>query len=247
MAEYRWNLDDFALAYDESAHHIHPHYLEIQDEILDLIDRAPDEPFLAVDAGGGSGRLMAKLLERWPNARGVVVDQSPAFLAIAERRLAPFDGRGLCLLSQLQEDWLEDLPEEPWVVVSMSAIHHLTPDEKHALHQRIHHALVPGGLFLNGDEVRPSDDATFLRLLDQWAAGMGRGIEQGRITPLFRKALDAWVDRNIAHFGEPKQSGDDNLQTLDDLLADYHAIGYHAADAPWHKELWAVMRARKAI
>jgi tRNA (cmo5U34)-methyltransferase len=246
VSDYRWNLDDFAVGYDASAEHIHPHYVEIQDTILALLDLPTDRTVLVVDAGGGSGRLMERILERWANAIGVVLDQSPPFLALAERRLSKFGERAACVHGRLQDDWLDPLPQQPAAIVSMSAIHHLTPDEKHLLHERVFSALEPGGQFLNGDEVRPAADGDFLRLLHQWSAHMRGGLDRGTVSPVFEQAYQKWADRNIGRFGEPKRSGDDCLQTIDELLADFRSVGFTLADAPWQRDLWAVLRGVKS-
>ncbi len=38
MAEYRWNVTGIAAGYDAAATHIHPHYNEIQEKILHLLE-----------------------------------------------------------------------------------------------------------------------------------------------------------------------------------------------------------------
>src|SRR5436190_14978664 len=119
---YRWNKAEFAAGYDEAAAHIHPHYLSMQQTILDLLPQSPDERFLLVDAGGGSGRLAALFLERFPQASAIVVDQSEAFLELAAQRMAPFAPRGTTILARLQDDWWSKLPTPPGAIVSMSAI-----------------------------------------------------------------------------------------------------------------------------
>ncbi|MGY5764647.1 methyltransferase domain-containing protein [Brachybacterium sp. DNPG3] len=51
------------------------------DELLARIERvAPEEPRLIVDLGAGPGTLTARLAERWPGARTVAVDSSPAMI-----------------------------------------------------------------------------------------------------------------------------------------------------------------------
>src|SRR5262245_30282719 len=155
---YRWNTSDFATGYDAAAQIIHPRYLEIQDEILRLLELPAEGPSLVVDLGGGSGRLMARILDRWPLASGIVLDQSEPFLALAERRLERFGARAVCIKSRLQGDWSGLLPGAATAFVSMSAIHHLEPAEKESLYRRCYEQLGPGGLLLNGDEVRAEDD-----------------------------------------------------------------------------------------
>jgi tRNA (cmo5U34)-methyltransferase len=147
---YRWNTSDFAVGYDASAQHVHPHYLAIQNAILSLQPLATDATGMVVDLGGGSGRLMERVLDRWPRLKGVVIDQSEPFLALAERRLARFGSRAACVLCRLQEDWpaqLQGVAGPVLGIVSTSAIHHLQPAEKRALYQRCYDVLGPGGVF----------------------------------------------------------------------------------------------------
>lgn len=245
MTDYRWNLSDFAIAYDAAAEHIHPRYLELQDTILDALPLTPQATATVVDAGGGSGRLIERILARWPHVKGIVVDQSEAFLALAERKLERFAHRAVCLQSHLQDNWLSQLPEQPAAIVSMSAIHHLDAAEKQTLYRRFYEALAPSGVLLNGDEVRPPADADYRRLLEAWTAQMQHGLDTGLITPLFRDALDRFRERNLTRFGQPKQSGDDCPETSDTQLAYLREAGFAIADCPWQRELWALLRGSK--
>ena len=131
--KYRWNTSGAAEAYDAAAPVIHPYYVKVQDEILDLLPFAADDAFELVDIGGGSGRLAERVLERFAAAQVTVVDQSEPFLALAERRLARFSSRAATEQCRLQ-DWPRGesvrAQRRPDVIVSTSAIHHLLPDEK---------------------------------------------------------------------------------------------------------------------
>jgi tRNA (cmo5U34)-methyltransferase len=243
---YRWNTSDFAVGYDAAAETIHPRYLAIQDEILGLLPQPTDSTALVVDLGGGSGRLMERILDRWPLARGLVVDQSEPFLALAERRLARFGERARCVLSRLQNDWSSELPGPVNAFVSMSAIHHLEPAEKKSLYHRCFDLLAPGGILLNGDEVRAPDDRDYLATLTVWADHMRRSMTTGAIPPTFHDALHAWIDRNVTHFGQPKKSGDDCHETIETQLDYFSAAGFTSADSPWQRDLWAILRGTKA-
>ncbi len=247
MSEYRWNTSDFAVGYDASAEVVHPLYREIQDAILERLPLDRDTAGWVVDLGGGSGRLIERVLDRWPAASGVVVDQSEAFLALAERRLARFGSRALCVQAQLQGDWPALLPSRPIAIVSTSAIHHLEPPEKQQLYQQCHDTLLPGGVLLNGDEVRPADDTAYLTEVNAWAEHMRRGMADGSIGEGFHPALHTWIDRNVTRFGQPKKSGDDCHETIETQLAYYRSVGFASADCPWQQALWAVLRGVKAV
>ena len=201
MTTYRWNTSDFAEGYDAAADKIHPYYLEIQDAIL---ERLPADLLgkggLVVDLGGGSGRLVERILDSWPRASAIVLDQSEPFLALAERRLARFGSRATCVLARLQDDWKSQLPAQAAAIVSMSAIHHLEPAEKQTLYSQCAEALAPGGVLMNGDEVRDANDARYRAELESWAAHMRRGMADGSIGEIFHPALHKWIERNVTRF-----------------------------------------------
>src|SRR5437660_2579813 len=158
---------------------------------------------------------MERILDCWPKCQGVVVDQSEPFLALAERRLARFGRRATCVLSPLQADWHSHLPGAVSTSVSMSAIHHLEPAEKQTLYARCFDLLTPGGVLLNGDEVRAADDAEYLARLSAWADHMRSQMKAGTIPASFHEGLHGWIDRNVTGFGQPKKSGDDCHETVD--------------------------------
>ncbi|MGI8982645.1 MAG: SAM-dependent methyltransferase [Pirellulaceae bacterium] len=245
MSDYRWNISDFAVAYDQAAERVHPYYLELQDAILQELSIPSDADVLLVDMGGGSGRLMERALEKWPKAHGLVLDQSEPFLALAERRLARFGSRAGCVQARLQDDWLSLLPTLPAAIVSMSAIHHLDPAEKQAFYQRCFEALAPAGRLLNGDEVRPDDDTQYLPILQEWSAMWAAGIANGSSPPGIHAALRGWTDRNVTHFGQPKQSGDDCHETAAAQLGYLSDAGFAEWHVLWHKKLWALLAATK--
>ena len=242
---YRWNTSAAAEAYDAAAPVIHPFYEKVQDEILGLLPFGEDEKFELVDIGGGSGRLAERVLERFARACVTVVDQSEPFLALAERRLARFAPRAPCVQSRLQDDWPAKLSSKPNVIVSTSAIHHLEPEEKQALYKCCFEALVPGGMFINGDEYRPESDKELIALLQEWSTHMHGAIASGRIPDSFKATLDFWQDRNITRFAEPKKSGDDCHETAATQIGYLKAAGFRDLKLTWNQKLWGVLLARK--
>ncbi len=242
---YRWNSNEAAVAYDKAASVIHPCYDEVQSRVLGCLPFEPQAEFTLVDLGGGSGRFLHRFLSRFSNARGVLVDLSEAFLAIAKQKLAEFAPRVTLIQGRLQEDWESQLPETPQAIVSMSAIHHLEPAEKQQLYARCYQALSPGGIFINGDEFHPADDAEYLARLQRWSAHMKSSIESGQIPASFQKTIDLWQDRNIRRMDEPKTSGDDCHETAQTQRGYLLDVGFQTAEFPWSKEMWGVLVGRK--
>jgi tRNA (cmo5U34)-methyltransferase len=242
---YRWNTSVAAEAFDAAAEYIHPFYLDIQNQILAQLQLLAEEPAIVVDLGGGSGRLVERILAKFPSARAILVDQSEPFLALAERRLQRFGKRARLVKRRLQEDWAVDMPDAAQAIVSMSAIHHLDPAEKRSLYARCYDVLAPGGVFLNGDEYRPESDAEYRAHLEWWVADKNSATERGLIPVSFGPIFQAWYDRNVRRFGEPKQSGDDCHETIAAQTAYLRDAGFVDVKTIWHARLWAVLEGHK--
>jgi len=244
-SESRWNTTDFAAGYDEAAERVHPHYVAIQDVLLRQLAPPARREWLVVDLGGGSGRLLERVLDRWPYARAILIDQSEPFLVLAERRLARFGARVQLIKACLQDNWPAALAGPVDRLVSMSAIHHLDPDEKQTLFARCFLQLAPAGAFLNGDEVRAETDAAYLQSLQDWAGHMRSLMAARQVAPAFHAAIEGWIERNVARFGQPKLSGDDCHQTIGQQLEYLAAAGFKSPECVWQRGLWAVFVARK--
>jgi trans-aconitate methyltransferase len=198
-----------------------------------------------VDAGGGSGRLLERCLDRWPNLRAWLVDQSPPFLDLARNRLARFAERVTFHESKLQADWTSRLPARPDAIVSTSAIHHLEPAEKRDLYARCAAALAPGGVLINGDEIRDPDDATYFAAVNKWAEHMRELAAGGQVSAAMADALLKWRQRNVENFDQPRNSGDDCHETVTTQLDYFRAAGLTNVRMVWQQEMWAVMVGEK--
>jgi SAM-dependent methyltransferase len=246
VAEYRWNNAEVAAGYDAAAPLVHPYYAAVQDAILSVLPFDAQADALLVDAGGGSGRFVERFLDRSPSARGVIIDQSEAFLAIARGRLSRFGDRAAFACRRLQDDWSGILDRPPQAIVSMSAIHHLEPREKQTLYRRCHELLAPGGVFANGDEIRDPDNARYRAALTKWAAHMQDLAAAGRVSAPMAETLLGWRKRNVERFDAPRVSGDDCHETIETQLGYLRDAGFQQVRATWQKEMWAAMVGWKA-
>jgi len=111
---------------------------------LALLGRRPAR---VLDLGAGTGMLAARIAEAHPACRLVLLDGAAAMLERAGERLG---GRADLVVGDLRDP----LPAGPFdAVVSALAIHHLDDGAKRDLLRRVHDALVPGGVFVNAEQV----------------------------------------------------------------------------------------------
>jgi SAM-dependent methyltransferase len=233
--------------YDRMCALMVPRYDFLQEEVLAAVG---EEPTLVVDLGAGSGIFLEKTLTRFPRARGLWVDYSPDFETVARRRLARFGGRITFHLSALEEEWEAHLPGAPDLVLSMSAIHHLTRDEKRQLYRRCYDALAPGGQFFNIDEMETLCPEATLASLRRWVEYVDSqcralSVEQAQDCRQWQQRFSRWAVRNVDGFGGPKEKGDDLHESFLDQVRWLEEIGFREPDLYIKYYLWCVIGGKK--
>jgi trans-aconitate 2-methyltransferase len=104
-------------------------------EVLDRLELRGDERVL--DAGCGTGRVTAALLERLPRGEVVAVDGSPAMVAEARERLGPRADVRVADLTELELEAPVD------AILSTATFHWIADHDR--LFERMHAVLKPGG------------------------------------------------------------------------------------------------------
>ncbi|HEX6800269.1 MAG TPA: class I SAM-dependent methyltransferase [Ktedonobacterales bacterium] len=231
-AEMAWNEVDSAHFIEVGRIHI-PNRDEIQQTILDLIPTERDEPagvhrtaeavgvhrtpLLAVELGVGAGWLSAAILERFPTARVIGLDGSPAMLRETQARLAPFAGRFELRPFRLEApEWLEAIAGDVRCFVSSLVIHHLDGAGKRALYRDLYAHLAPGGAVLIADLVAPRSEWERRYMASQWDAEVKRqSLEMTGSLATYQQFVDDHA--NIFHHPDPMDlpsSVPDHLQWL---------------------------------
>jgi ubiquinone/menaquinone biosynthesis C-methylase UbiE len=122
-----------------------------------------------MDVGCGNGILAGAILEKYPRARGVLVDFSKPMLSEAKQSLHQYR-------SQLRFV-MADFSSRKWVIaaegthfdaiVSGYAIHHQPDERKKEIFNELFGLLNPGGVFVNVEHVAPET---------KWIAGLNDGM-----------------------------------------------------------------------
>ena len=152
MADF---FDRRAASYDEHMRRSVAAFDDFYRNVAKPIDRTK-EPIAILDLGCGTGLELAPIFEKVPNAQITAVDLSQEMLAKLSEKYA--DKAGQIVL--IQGSFLEfPIGQERWdYIVSVMAMHHLTPEEKLSLYRAIYEGLKPGGLYIEGDYVVTKDE-----------------------------------------------------------------------------------------
>ncbi|MEU2613604.1 class I SAM-dependent methyltransferase [Micromonospora sp. NPDC007271] len=120
-----------------------------------------------LDLGAGTGLLSLLLAAAVPGVRLTLVDAAPGMLAVAADHLS---ARAVPHRT-VRADLADPLPAGRYdAVVSALAIHHLTDEGKRVLYRRAAEALVPGGVFVNAEQVAGPTPALDQRYDEVWTA-----------------------------------------------------------------------------
>jgi ubiquinone/menaquinone biosynthesis C-methylase UbiE len=182
------------------------------------------KPLRVLDLGAGTGLFAGMILDRYPDASVHLVDASAAMLEQSRRRFA---GRQ-AIECRVADMATADLGG-PWdLIVSALAIHHLEDPAKQDLFARIRTALVPGGLFVNAEQVlgpTPNVEALYER---SWLQAIrDAGVSEEEIGKV--KARMAF----------------DRCAPVEDLLAWMRDAGFEDVDCSFKSWRFAVMSGRR--
>jgi tRNA (cmo5U34)-methyltransferase len=133
-----------------------PGYDQFYGAVVDVLSLAEQPPRRVLDLGAGTGLLSTAVLAAFPEVSIELLDGSEAMLTEAAQRLGGAVG------AVHVADMAAPLPDGPFdAIVSALAIHHLADADKRRLFARIHQALVPGGVFVNAEQVAgPTEELT---------------------------------------------------------------------------------------
>jgi SAM-dependent methyltransferase len=175
-----WNAPDY--------HRLSNPHVSWGRRVLDRLPLRGDET--VVDAGCGTGRLTADLLERLPHGRVIAVDQSRNMLAEAEATLRP---RFADRVAFVQSDLLELRLPEPVDAVFSTATFHWIGDHR-ALFGRLYDLLQPGGRVV----AQCGGGSNLAALMDRFAALTG--------DPPYREVFAGWA--GPWHFADDAETAD---------------------------------------
>ena len=211
---------------------------EREEQIAAVLGLIPDPgDGLLVDLCCGEGLLSRALLERFPRARVLALDLSPAMLAQARATCAAHASRFDTRPFDLGDRSWRAFPEPVRAFVSSLAIHHLDGPAKRLLYGDLAAALAPGGALVIADLVQPATPAAQALAAKAWDdAVRRRSLElSGNLGPYEKFREMSW---NL--WAEPEPDPIDHPSTLLDQLRWLEEAGLNGVDVCWLKAGHAV-------
>lgn len=177
-----------AAEYDENIRKTIPYYESFSDETNQLVKTARPRPELWVDTGCGTGHLVSKALNEFPETRFILADPSKGMLEQARQRLAGHEN--VRFLEPVGSQGLPNhLTEKADVITAIQCHHYLQKDQRASAIAACYEALKDGGLLVVFENIRP-----------ETKEGLKIGIELWRQFQLAQGRSEAAVEAHLKRF-----------------------------------------------
>lgn len=174
-----------ASQYDDNVQKTIPRYTTFHEETLALVKVVKPSPAAWLDAGCGTGRLIAKAGECFAGVHFVAADPSGAMLDIAKEKLADLSAEYV----QAGSETLSFTGRFD-VITAIMSHHYLTAEMREAATQNCFAALKPGGIYVTFETIRPFSDR-----------GTKIGLERWRRHQLASGKPSEDVEKHISRYG----------------------------------------------
>ena len=204
-----------------------PEYRAGLDFVLDLVPREPADAFTAVELGCGTAELTRRVLDRFPAAGCIAIDNEPAMLEIARKKLAAHGDR---VEIRIAEAATAEVPDCD-LLLSSFMFHHVPPDSLLAVLSRIAGALSPSGCLVILDTMRVGP---------RWServAAASRRLYQRHVAAAIAagQTTQAEIDARWAFKRKMKAEGKDveYRHAAEDILGFMRAAGFEEVGLVW--------------
>lgn len=222
-------FDGAAAEYDRSRRRLVPDFEPFYGAAVAAIPYGPDESLRVLDLGAGTGLLSAMVAAKFSRSRVTLVDISVEMLRVARQRFADETDRFEYRVMDYARKPLPGDSRGYDVVVSALSIHHLTNGDKSELFEKVHDALVEGGVFVNADQASSESPEVEAAYQKWW-------LDRVREAGVGERELAAALERTRA----------DKNATLKAQLAWMEEAGFGDIACDYENQRFVVYRGRKA-
>lgn len=174
-----------ASLYDANVQKTIPRYVTFHEETIELVRAAHPSPKNWLDAGCGTGTLIAKAQVSFPGVRFVASDPSEAMLEIAREKLSGLDVEYVQAGSEVLS-----VNQRFDVVTAIMAHHYLSSGLRITATEKIFAALNPGGVYVTFETIRPFT-----------GTGTSIGLQRWRLHQLAGGKSAEEVEKHISRYG----------------------------------------------
>lgn len=139
--------------YDSQIGNTIPYYNCFHKEIINLIESMDIKPNTWLDTGCGTGNLVGKALQKFPDTFFILADPSKGMLKEADKKLRSYNERIKILKPAPSQDISLSKPVD--VITSIQSHHYLSKDERYNAVKSCYDNLTENGVYITFENIRP--------------------------------------------------------------------------------------------
>lgn len=200
-----------------------PYYESYHNETINLIKSLPNKPEIWLDTGCGTGTLVKRALDEFPETKFMLLDPSEGMLEQARAKLSTEENRLIYLNPSPTQEFSQKLETKPDVITAIQCHHYLSLEDRFKAINVCYDNLKDGGVFVTFENIRPLTS---------------QGIEIGK---------NYWRNFQLKH-GKDPQEVEDHLArfdveyfpiTIEDHLKILRDTGFSTVEVLWYSYLQA--------
>lgn len=174
--------------YDANISSIIPYYSAFHQETINFVKSLPSSPKLWMDTGCGTGSLVNKAINEFPNTKFLLVDPSEGMLDQARRKLSSYPARRLEFMeASATQEFFQELEEKPDVITAIQCHHYLSREDRAKATRVCYDLLKKGGIYITFENTRPLTEEGILTGKRYWGSFQ---ISRGRSEEEVEKHLE---------------------------------------------------------
>jgi len=225
LKRIKQQFNSFAEEYDKQRKDFIPMLDEFYSAGVRFVSCSKPKPEI-LDLGAGTGLFSSYFLRRFPEAKLTLLDFAPNMLGIARGRFAENSN-----VSFVEGDYFNmDFGGKKFdIIISALSFHHFPEEQKLALYGSIANLLLPGGEFVNADEVGSGIKNLDERYMQNWFDFVKKNLSE----------------EDFGHFTAKTEI--DILTPVSNQIAALKKHGLSSADCIFKNGLFAVLYAQKPV
>jgi tRNA (cmo5U34)-methyltransferase len=142
--------------YDTKISSVLPYYSSFHQETINLVRSLPSTPEVWLDTGCGTGSLVTRAIQQFPETRFLLLDPSEGMLEQSREKLSScFPERQVFLRASPTQEFSQTLDEEPDVITAIQCHHYLDSRNRAKAVRVCYELLKENGIFITFENIRP--------------------------------------------------------------------------------------------
>ena len=142
--------------YDDRISGMLPYYFSFHQETINFIKSFPSIPKVWMDTGCGTGSLVNKATEEFPDTKFLLLDPSEGMLEQAKEKLSSLPARNMEFLrASPTQEFSQKLEEKPDVITAIQCHHYLNREGRAKATGMCYNLLKDGGVYITFENIRP--------------------------------------------------------------------------------------------